>query len=951
MHRRLLLCVLPVFLALPSSMRADIPLPDAIFWGELCAEGGIAADGELVGVVQRAGGGEARVDAELYDLSGSGIGDGLHYALRIPLKSALGPGTLEDALLPGGHLVRVEFTVDGEDGSRVLWDGSGTDPEPRELVIGRLREIAFACSDVDFLRGDSNGDGRSDVSDPVHTLLYLFAGGTASCQKALDANDDGRVDISDPSYSLGWRFRGGPRPPAPFPGCGTDPSPDALSCESFPICPGGEDEGEGGGAGVDDGEVAAAPVVTSSALAASSGAGIAAPGRGVAQGAGVLRGGPVTGESQEDVAAALEVSPSTLLVGALPGAGVERTLVVRNGSHEERQVDIGVSGAVRTTALAAWPASFRLPANGAYAVRVRVSEGLDDSAALEVRTPGAPLLRVPVTASPAADGERLELASVETPAGREALLAVPLRLWGAGRSLPELRVSWDAARLEAAGFLEGAGSGVTASASEGKGELTLRLEGEPVVSGGQALLGHVLLRARGPLDAAAVPLRLEDVSQSLELTHGEVVARRAWLDLDGDGEVLASHEAVLARRHLAGLSPLYPSSWLVKPGELPAVAVAERVEARLGTLDADGSGLVDDADFRLIGAGLSGLEIEDAAASARVANLAAVQVDGADGGGRVRASLARLQSVAPARAGERVEVSLSLDLLEPLGKLELELRVDEERLVWRGFEPGVRLRAPLRVEELGAGRLRLRLERAEDGAPALAAGLEPLGRLLLEVRPGATPGWTRLELRDARTGRRLALRLAVRGERRDSVYVELCSPEAGAWRARIGLSQDAAQANLLRLRLRFPQVARVVEARGSGDAEVLVGRVAAGEATVVVQSATGESLPPGVALAALGFRDGGAAARVTVEEVRAYDAAGEESLAGATARARVRSLERCEPWEEGCGKADLARTLDLLEHLFAGGERPPCLEWLDLDADGVVGVRDALLDLERAGLK
>jgi hypothetical protein len=54
--------------------------------------------------------------------------------------------------------------------------------------------------------------------------------------KAADANDDGGAGISDAVYSLGYLFLGGPTPPAPYPGCGTESTEDALGCEDYPGC-------------------------------------------------------------------------------------------------------------------------------------------------------------------------------------------------------------------------------------------------------------------------------------------------------------------------------------------------------------------------------------------------------------------------------------------------------------------------------------------------------------------------------------------------------------------------------------------------------------------------------------------------------------------------------------------------------------------------------------------
>ncbi len=59
-----------------------------------------------------------------------------------------------------------------------------------------ISSVAFAASD--FVRGDSNSDGRLDIADGIHVLGYLFLGASApSCFDAADANDDGAVDIAD----------------------------------------------------------------------------------------------------------------------------------------------------------------------------------------------------------------------------------------------------------------------------------------------------------------------------------------------------------------------------------------------------------------------------------------------------------------------------------------------------------------------------------------------------------------------------------------------------------------------------------------------------------------------------------------------------------------------------------------------------------------------------------
>jgi hypothetical protein len=92
--------------------------------------------------------------------------------------------------------------------------------------------------DLHFRRGDSNLDGQVDISDPVHVLLFLFAGGeTPGCEDGADVDDSGAIDLSDAIFILNHLFRGGAAPPAPGPtGCGPDPSPDGLSCQRSPGC-------------------------------------------------------------------------------------------------------------------------------------------------------------------------------------------------------------------------------------------------------------------------------------------------------------------------------------------------------------------------------------------------------------------------------------------------------------------------------------------------------------------------------------------------------------------------------------------------------------------------------------------------------------------------------------------------------------------------------------------
>jgi hypothetical protein len=89
-----------------------------------------------------------------------------------------------------------------------------------------------------FIRGNTNGDGASDISDAVTAIGFLFLGSPMNdCLDAADANDDGVVDISDPVWLLVYLFLGAEPPPEPFLACGMDSTVDGLDCKTFNECP------------------------------------------------------------------------------------------------------------------------------------------------------------------------------------------------------------------------------------------------------------------------------------------------------------------------------------------------------------------------------------------------------------------------------------------------------------------------------------------------------------------------------------------------------------------------------------------------------------------------------------------------------------------------------------------------------------------------------------------
>src|SRR5690606_21806312 len=83
-----------------------------------------------------------------------------------------------------------------------------------------------------FRRGDADGNGSVNVTDPIYIQNYLFlAGPPPDCLDSADTNDDADINISDSIYLLQYLFMGsGNPPPWPHLVCGCDPSVDALEC-------------------------------------------------------------------------------------------------------------------------------------------------------------------------------------------------------------------------------------------------------------------------------------------------------------------------------------------------------------------------------------------------------------------------------------------------------------------------------------------------------------------------------------------------------------------------------------------------------------------------------------------------------------------------------------------------------------------------------------------------
>ncbi|MBI4600462.1 MAG: hypothetical protein HY721_00740 [Planctomycetes bacterium] len=118
----------------------------------------------------------------------------------------------------GSPATDLNVTIDGRSRTWTL----GTDGLIRKAAPG------FAS----FRRGDSDGDGKLNVTDAVWAILAALGrlGRDVACEDALDASDDGRLDLSDAILVLQHLFSRGPAPPEPGLLCGPDPTVDGLSC-------------------------------------------------------------------------------------------------------------------------------------------------------------------------------------------------------------------------------------------------------------------------------------------------------------------------------------------------------------------------------------------------------------------------------------------------------------------------------------------------------------------------------------------------------------------------------------------------------------------------------------------------------------------------------------------------------------------------------------------------
>jgi hypothetical protein len=153
-------------------------------------------------------------------------------------------GWSDDPLPAGGRVATLRFqdglVASGQSINNTL-SVAGSSVDPCNIDIASVTVRFVEASATPFIRGNANGDRRVDIADAIWMLNDLFLGGPPTpCRDASDANGDGSLSITDPIFLLDSQFLGTRVPPAPFPGCGTDPSglPGPLGCEASP-CPQG----------------------------------------------------------------------------------------------------------------------------------------------------------------------------------------------------------------------------------------------------------------------------------------------------------------------------------------------------------------------------------------------------------------------------------------------------------------------------------------------------------------------------------------------------------------------------------------------------------------------------------------------------------------------------------------------------------------------------------------
>lgn len=139
-------------------------------------------------------------------------------------------GVTESSGTPAGE--SLQLTGSGSSAADFTWSAPSSHTRDG---INNGQSFVPVSTDPQFTRGDCNGDGTYDISDPATLLGFLFLAESVDCVAACDRDDSGTVDVADVIGLLNALFQGLAPPPAPYPACGPDPTSD-VGCVAFSSC-------------------------------------------------------------------------------------------------------------------------------------------------------------------------------------------------------------------------------------------------------------------------------------------------------------------------------------------------------------------------------------------------------------------------------------------------------------------------------------------------------------------------------------------------------------------------------------------------------------------------------------------------------------------------------------------------------------------------------------------
>lgn len=179
---------------------------------------------------------------------GSGVQDLVSYRAAdplVPMENVSCALEGNDAVLSWTNPTPYEWITIWRDGIEVAtlagtateWTDAGDGGPGIYRLCGRrdgFTSASVICGPIfsrSFLRGDAEENGKTNISDAIVILEFLFLGGeTPACLDAADVDDSGDLAITDGIALLGFLFLSGPPPEPPFPYAGLDFTPDDLEC-------------------------------------------------------------------------------------------------------------------------------------------------------------------------------------------------------------------------------------------------------------------------------------------------------------------------------------------------------------------------------------------------------------------------------------------------------------------------------------------------------------------------------------------------------------------------------------------------------------------------------------------------------------------------------------------------------------------------------------------------